>query len=302
MKRQNKPIPGYRQDLLPSLLMTPALLIVCCIIVLPMFYGLAVSFFNFRLGDSFGQENFAGLSNYLRAVQDKVVWKSLVNTVLFSLGCVSGDLVFGTVIAVLLYRLPDRIAGILRAVLIMPMLVAPIVTGLMWSNLFDANGVIYWLLRQVNITHSQFSGVSGRSTALLCCIIAHWWQNTPFIIIMVTAGLMSIPEELYEAAYCDGGGLFNILRYVTLPLLKSVYMVSILISGVDTIKSFDIIYALTGGGPANASMTLNLYTYQQAFEAGDLSYSMALSVIVMLVALVCFGGPFIRYNMKKGGE
>ncbi|HIS51361.1 MAG TPA: sugar ABC transporter permease [Candidatus Onthomonas avicola] len=289
-------------DLLPALLILPALLLVFCIIIIPMCYGLIVSLFDYNLGDTLSAENFVGLGNYIRAFQDRTVWKALLNTLLFAVGCIAGDLFFGTVIAILLYRLRESVSRILRPFVIMPLLVAPVVASLMWSYFFDANGIIYWLLEFVGVTYADFPGISGTGTALLCCIIVHWWQSVPFVVIVLTAGLLSISNDLYEAAQCDGINLIQTLWHITLPLLKSVYITIFLITGVDTIKSLDIIYALTKGGPNNASMTLNLYAYQQAFSYVDMSYSMALAIITMVVALVCCGLPYVRYTMRKSEE
>jgi len=286
-------------DLLPTILIMPTLLIVLCFTIVPMFYGIYVSLHEYRLGGGLSSENFVGLSNYVNAFKDSTTKKAIVNTVIFAVGCVAGDLVFGTIISVLLYRLKEGVQHILRPFMIMPLLVAPIVTSLMWTSLLDVNGVIYWALGKIGITYAQFKGVSGTSTALFCCITAHWWTNIPFVVIVLSAGLLCISEDLYEAAYCDGVGLMKTFWYITLPLLKSVYMTIILISGVDTIKSMDVVFGLTKGGPNNSSMTLNLYSYLQAFESGNMSYAMTLSVLTLILALACFGIPFVRYNNNK---
>jgi len=148
----------------------------------------------------------------------------------------------------------------------------------------------------------EFPGVTSASTALLCTVIAHWWQVVPFVIIVMTAGLLSIPEEFYEAAYVDGAGAFQSFFWISFPLLRDVYMVVLLISGVDTLKVFDIIYSLTGGGPNNSSITMSIYAYSQAFEQSNLSYAMALSFIAMTVTFLVFGVPFVRHNFKKHKE
>ena len=138
-------------------------------------------------------ESFVGLKNYLRVFQDKTALRSIVNTIVFAVGCVAGDLLFGTIISILIYRRSQRISRVLRPFIIMPLLVAPVVASLMWAYLFDANGVIYWLLKFVGIGYNDFPGISGTQSAMLCCIIVHWWQSIPFVVIVLTAGLLSIP-------------------------------------------------------------------------------------------------------------
>lgn len=165
----------------------------------------------------------------------------------------------------------------------MPLLVSPIIVGLIWRYIYDVKGILYWFLGLFGLGINDFPGVTGASTALLCTIIAHWWQVVPFVIIVMTAGLLSIPEEYYEAAYVDGAGEFRSFVEISFPLLRDVYMVVLLISGVDTLKVFDIIYSLTGGGPNNSTVSMSIYAYSQAFEQSNLSYAMALSFIAMVV-------------------
>ncbi len=122
------------------------------------------------------------------------------------------------------------------------------------------------------------------------------------VIIVLTAGLLAIPGEYYEAAKIDGAGPLTTFFRITLPQLTNVYIVILLISGVDTIKVFDIIYALTGGGPNNSSLSLSIYAYSHAFEQSDLSYSMAISFMTMAITFVIFGIPFVRHNLGKGNR
>jgi multiple sugar transport system permease protein len=263
---------------------------------------LFISAFDFNYGNFNIVRDFVGFGNYIRFFKDATALKSVVNTILFSAGAISGDLFFGTVAAVLLFRLYKPAANILRPIITMPLLVSPIIVGLIWRYIYDSQGILYWFLGLFGIGMDQFPGVTMQSTALLSTIIAHWWQVVPFVIIVLTAGLVSIPQELYEAAYVDGAGGFQTFKSVTLPLLKDLYMVILLINGVDTIKVFDIIYSLTGGGPNNSTVTINIYAYKQGFENVDMGYAMALSVVAMIVTLICFGFPFIKHNIKRVNE
>jgi multiple sugar transport system permease protein len=124
----------------------------------------------------------------------------------------------------------------------------------------------------------------------------------PFVVIVLTAGLVAIPEELYEAAHVEGAGPVTVFRRITLPFLRDVYLVILLISGVDTIKIFDLIFALTGGGPNNSTVSLSIYAYNQGFGNGELSYAMTISVMAMLITFLIFGLPFIRQNARRAAE
>lgn len=287
-------------ELLPVLLLFPTVLIIVCIMVAPLCYGIYLSFFDLGFGSLDQKKYFLGLGNYIRFFKDELARRAVINTLCFSIGATAGDLFLGTLIAVLLIKLPRMLVVVLRPIVTIPLLISAVVIGLIWRYIYDPSGILYWFLHFFGIGLKEFPGVTGASTALISTIIAHWWQVTPFVIIVLTAGILSIPEELYEAARIDGAGSFNTFFRVTLPQLKSVYMVILLISGVDTVKVFDIIYALTRGGPHNSSISLSIYAYSQAFDQSQLSYSMAISIMTMVVTFLIFGIPFVRYNIGKG--
>jgi multiple sugar transport system permease protein len=291
-----------RGDLLPTLLMLPTMLLIFFVMIVPLVYGAFLSFFSFDFGKLDMANSAPVLSNYIKFFHDGTAVRSVINSVLFSAGAISGDMVLGTLASVLLFRLNKRSSAILRPVITIPLLVSPIIVGLIWRYVYDPQGILYWFLGLFGIGVEQFPGVTSQTTALLSTIIAHWWQVVPFIIIVLTAGLVSIPQELYEAAHIDGAGSFRAFQMITFPMLKSLYMVILLISGVDTIKAFDIIYSLTGGGPNNSTITISLYAYKQGFENVDIGYAMALSVIAMIVTLLIFGIPFIKHNIKRSRE
>jgi multiple sugar transport system permease protein len=252
-----------KNEILSFFLMSPTLLIVLLVMIIPLFYGLVMSFFNYDIGKEITP---AGINNYIQMANDSTVWKSLGNTVLFSLGATAGDFIIGTIIAVLLLKVRPRLGRFMRAIYTIPLLISPIIVGLIWRYMYDPyNGFLYWILNFFGLGVDQFPGITAPSTALLSVIIAHWWQVTPFVLIVVTAGLVSIPTELYEAARIDGAGEFRQFFSISLPLLKKVYMVILVISGVDTLKVFDIIYSLTQGGPANSTVSLSIYAYKSAF-------------------------------------
>jgi multiple sugar transport system permease protein len=289
-------------ELLPFLLMLPTLLIILFIMVTPLCYGFYLSFFDLDFGILRKENSFVGLGNYIRFFTDPLARRAVFNTLCFCAGATGGDLFLGTIIAVLLIKIPRKLAVILRPLVTIPLLISAVVIGLIWRYMYDPSGILYWFLRFFGIGLKEFPGVTGASTALLSTIIAHCWQVTPFVIIVLTAGLLSIPEELYEAARIDGAGAFNTFFRITIPQLQKVYMVILLISGVDTIKVFDIIYVLTRGGPHNSSISLSIYAYSQAFDQSRLSYSMSISIMTMVVTFLIFGIPFIRYNMGKGNR
>jgi multiple sugar transport system permease protein len=302
MKPKSAVVSFEKGNLLPFLLMLPTILIILCIMAAPLCYGLYLSFFDLGFGTLNRNNSFLGLGNYIRFFSDELARRALVNTVIFSMSATAGDLFLGTLVAALLLKINRFMSVILRPLVTIPLLISAVVIGLIWRYIYDPAGILYWFLRFFGIGLREFPGVTGASTALFSTVIAHWWQVTPFVIIVVTAGLLSIPEELYEAARIDGAGAFNTFFRITLPQLKNVYMVILLISGVDTFKVFDIIYALTRGGPHNSSISLSIYAYSMAFDQSQMSYSMSISFLTMLFTFLIFGIPFVRYNTKKGKE
>lgn len=305
MKSKHKPIrlSLEKGDLLPTLLLMPTIFVVLVVLILPLCYGLYLSLFDYRIGGPLNGDTFIGLDNYLALFKDEVLRKSTLNTLYFSIVATAGDLIFGTVIAVLLTRVREKLSNFLRAVFLIPLLISPLIIGLIWKFIYDpVSGPLYYVLSLFGLGISQVPGLTSDKTAMICVIIAHWWQVIPFVLLVVSAGLVSIPTEVYEAAYLDGATGFTMFFKITLPLLTGIYMVILVISGVDTIKVFDLIYSLTGGGPSNSTMSLSIYAYRTAFKSNDMGYAMAISVFTMLVSFVAFGIPFIRFEKNKDKE
>ena len=299
-KRKRRWLTLETGDLLPVLLLLPTLFVVTIVMIIPLIYGSYISLFNYRIGAPFNNENFIGLGNYIKSLKDPIMWQSMKNTLLFAFLATTGDLVIGTIIAVILLRIRSIFKNVLRAVYLIPLLVSPIIIGLIWKYMLDpSSGPIYWMLSWFGWNIKQFPGVTDSSTALICVVIAHWWQVVPFVILVVTAGLVSIPADLYEAAFLDGAGEFYKFFKISFPLLANVYMVILVTSGVDTLKVFDIIYALTGGGPANSTLSLSLYAYKTAFTANNMGYATAISMLTMLATFLVFGIPFIRFSRRE---
>lgn len=299
IKSKNRRLSLERGELLPVLLMMPTLLIVGVVLIIPLIYGIAISLFQYNVGEKLSMDNFLGLGNYIRMFGDAVFRKSLLNTILFSVLAIIGDLVLGTLIAVLLLKLRTRTGQFMRSVFTMPLLISPIIVGLIWRYVYDpASGILYWILDLFGVTIEGFPGITSVDTALFSVVVAHWWQITPFVLIVVTAGLVSIDQSLYEAAQIDGAGEIRRFFSVSLPLLKRVYMVIMIISGVDTFKVFDIIFALTQGGPANSTISVSIYAYKTAFEMYEMGYAMAMSIVALVISFVAFGIPFMHSQKK----
>lgn len=286
-----------RADLrLAVLLILPAAIAIFIVMIVPLGFALGASTFQYSLGQE-DKAVFVFLDNYVAFFTDPVALKSLLNTVIFTVLSLSLCLIIGVGMSVLLKSLPTRIGNVLRAIFAMPLLISPIIVSLIWRYLYDPTyGLIYYVLGLVGL--QDFGGLTNSTTALFSIVVTDVWHAVPFIILVASAGLTVIPEELYEAARIDGAGALRTLFSVTIPLLMKTLVVLILIRGTDAFRVFDLIYGLTGGGPANATSSLSIYAYKQAYENNQMGYAMAVAVITLLGLVVLFG-PLMR-NSARG--
>ncbi len=287
-----------RDQQLAVLLLLPAATAIFVVMILPLGFALYASLYDYSLGQE-DNMRFVFLDNYVRFFADPVALRSLLNTVVFTVLSLALCLSMGLGIAVLLKSIEPKIANILRAIFAMPVLISPIIVGLIWRYMYDPTyGLVYYLLGLVGL--ENFGGLTSSATALICIVITDVWHATPFIILVASAGLTVIPEELYEAARIDGASPFRMFYKITIPLMAKVLTVLILIRGTDAFRIFDLVYGLTGGGPANATTSLSVYAYKEAFENNQMGFAMAVSVITLLCLIILFG-PFMRNSAQDAG-
>jgi len=252
----------------------PAVAVVGSVIVFPWAFTVWMSLHEWTVG---GARRFAGLSNYLRLATDErfltSVWQTLIYTVL----AVVLPLIFGT-LAALIFNSKVPLRGILRGIFVMPMMATPVAIALVWTMMFHPQlGVLNYLLSLVGIGPQAW--VFSPSTVIPSLVLVETWQWTPLVMLIVLGGLAAIPTEPYESAAIDGATVFQRFRYITLPMIAPFLMVAVIIRTIDALKSFDIIYAITQGGPGTASETINLYLYSVAFAYYDVGYGSAIAVV-----------------------
>jgi ABC-type sugar transport system permease subunit len=274
-----------RARYLAIFLIFPAAAVVFVAMIVPLGYALVMSLFDYKLGSE-TSASFIFLKNYVRFLQDPLALKSLGITLAFTALALSLELVAGVGMAVLLTSIPEHWSRILRALYSMPLLISPIIVGLIWRYMYDPTfGLVYYVLSWFGLD-SAFGGLEKPGWALFSIVIADVWETTPFILIVASAGLANIPRELYEAARIDGANALNALARITLPLLSKVLLVVIVIRGTDAFRVFDIIYALTGGGPGNSTLSLSIYAFQKGFDNYEMGYAMTVSIITMAVLVL----------------
>jgi ABC-type sugar transport system permease subunit len=288
-----------RDQQLAVLLLLPAATAIFVVMILPLGFALYASFFDYSLGQE-GNMTFVFLDNYLRFFSDPSALRALLNTVVLTALSLVLCLGIGVGIAVVLREIDPKAANFLRAIFAMPILISPIIVSLIWRYMYDPTyGLLHYLLSFVGM--QDFGGLTNSATALICIVIADVWHTVPFIILVASAGLTVIPEELYEAARLDGASALRILIQITLPLMAKVLTVLILIRGTDAFRTFDLVYGLTGGGPANATTTLSVYAYKEAFENSQMGFAMAVSIVTLICLTVLFA-PLMRNPARDAGS
>ncbi|TGQ45788.1 MULTISPECIES: sugar ABC transporter permease [unclassified Mesorhizobium] len=256
----------------------PALVVVGAVIVFPWAFTLWMSVNRWTLGQS---RSFAGMENYLRLAGDPRFWESLVHTLSYTFLSVVTPMFLGTV-AALIFDAKVPLRGLLRGIFVMPMMATPVAVALVWTMMFHPQlGVLNYLLSLVGIPAQEW--IFNANTVIPSLVAVETWQWTPLVMLIVLGGLASVPREPFESAEIDGANAWQQFRYLTLPMIAPFLMIAVIIRTIDALKSFDIIYAMTQGGPGTASETINIYLYNTAFSYYDIGYGSAMAVVFFTV-------------------
>lgn len=269
-----------RRDVL--LLVSPVVLYLVAFSVFPLLYSLAISFFDWDQVES--TFHFVGLRNYEELFTDAVFWQASGNTAVLVLAGVVIQLFIGTGLAVF-FDLHLRGMWFVRGVLILPMLLTPIVVGLMWRAMLDPNwGMVNWLLGELGLPQPLWT--ADPSMAMITLILVDSWQWTPFIFVIVFARLQALPRDVFEASAVDGAGPWQTLRRITLPLLIPAIVFAGVFRAIDAFRSFDIVFGLTFGGPGRLTTTLSFYAWENGLRFFRYGYASAISYVMVIVAVV----------------
>jgi len=266
-------------------LLTPALGLCAVFIFIPAILAIAGSFYTF--GITSREWEPAGLSNYTRAFADPIFWIALRNNLIIVVGSIVLQVGFGTILAALLDRGLPRGATIFRTIIFAPMVVSAVAVAVIWQVILDPNaGALNTIIKAVGLTPPTLGWLGDPNISIWVVLVIACWQYTGFMMVLILAGLQGIPKELYEAAALDGAKGLTAFRHITLPSIRNVLIVAVLITTIGGFKVFDLIFATTQGGPANATQVLGTYIYLQAFNLGNMGYANAISVILLLIAVV----------------
>ncbi len=274
-----------REARFAALLLIPSVIVVFGIVIYPILKTLYTSLF--AVDSPFpGHYPWVGIKNYTYALSQGDFWAAIERTFYFTFVSTGFELLFGMAIALLL-NAPLRMRWLFRTIIVLPWALPTIVNGALWKYMFNANyGVVNALLTQLHIIGSYRSWLSSPFTALNIVVFADVWKNTSLVAFFLLAGLTTIPRDVYEAARVDGVGAVRSFFDITLPLLRPVIVVVLVLRTIEAFKVFDIIYVMTGGGPANGTQSIAFYTYERAFSDEYFGYGSALAYLIVVFILV----------------
>jgi len=281
------------------LFLVPAMVTLLGITVFPLLYELRLAFSSWELTISTESE-FIGFQNFIDIfLNDKRFWSSMRVTAILTGGGVTIQLILGTGLALLLNRLHAWRTPFVSLLLI-PVMIAPVVAGFQFRMIYhDQFGPLNYMIELLTFGKWRgFAWVADPNVALTAVMLTDVWQWTPFLMLIVLAGLQSISPELYEAARVDGATPWGSFRHITVPLLLPFVVIGILIRAMDCFKLFDIIYLVTGGGPGNITETVSFYTYLQGFKFFSLGYTAALA-FVQLIVIIIIAQIFLKFLRRQ---
>lgn len=273
-----------KRDLRAALLfIAPAALGFVVFFLVPTVRG---TWFSFTDSNLVGGGEYIGVENYRRLFADELFWNSVVVTIQYVVINISVQTVLAVLIAVLMHRLTRSV--VIRGIILLPYLVANVVVALVWFWMFDySTGIVNVILDGLGVDRVAFFG--NEATAIPTIALINVWRFVGYTALLVFAGLQTIPQQLYEAAALDGATEVRMFRSITLPLLRPVLALVLVITVVGSFQIFDTVAVTTQGGPVHATRVIYYYIYQQAFERFDLGYASALSVVLLLaLALIAY--------------
>jgi multiple sugar transport system permease protein len=263
------------------LLIAPAVAVLLALSIYPLIYSITVS-----LQQETADGLTWGLGNFARLFSDQFFLTAMAHTFVYAIAALTCEFLLGLGLALLLNS-QIRGRGFFRATLLVPMMLPPVVAAIVWRLLLNPNfGAINGTLKQIGIDTESLTWTASPGLAMFSVIAVDVWQWTPFVFLVLLAGLQAIPQEPYEAALIDGSSRWQTFWHVTLPLLKPAILIVLLLRTMDLLRVFDQIFILTEGGPGFATETVSLYIYRTAFRFFDFGYATAMSFVLLALTNV----------------
>lgn len=293
---QSEPVPvlvqSHRNERLVSwLFLAPAIAFLALTSVYPLLYSLWLSFHSWNMTIPNSRAVWVGAANYQQLVENPAFLNSLRVTLIFVVSAVTIEMVLGMGLA-LLATSGIRAMGVVRTVMLFPLMIAPVIAGVLWRTLFHPTyGVVNYLLGFAGVPPQEWLG--SPSQALPAVITVEIWQNLPVVAFILAAGIQSLPVDLYKAAHVDGASRWQVFWRITLPLLKPVILVLLLLRIMDAFKVFDIVFTMTYGGPGQTTELLSMLIYKTGLRFFQIGQASAMSW-VFLVGIFLISLFFIR--------
>ena len=284
--------------LTPYLFIAPAVLVMAAGLVYPVVDAFYLSFHDWKIGTPFDKAENVGWDNYLRMVADPDVRESIWVTFRFGFWTITIEMALGIALALMLEK-PIRGASVFRTIFILPLMISPVVVGLIWRYLFDAR--VGW----INHYLDAWFGIEPQvwlgdpELAFFAIVLTDIWQWTPFIFIIVIAGLQALPGEVLEAARIDGANWWQMIFLVKLPMISSILVIALLMRLIDVFRALEVMYIMTGGGPGRSTELLSLHIYNRAFDAQLLGYASAISVLLIVIVFALSAAILVIGNPMK---
>jgi raffinose/stachyose/melibiose transport system permease protein len=274
-----------RQWLDAYLLVAPALVMFIVFIVYPLFSTLYLSLFDYGLTDA--RLRFIGLGNFVEMGSDPIFWRAIGNNLTVLVVSVVVQVGLGLILAALIDRGARWGRSIFRTLNFAPVVMSAVAVGILWQLIYDPTvGLANRFVALFGIAPPSQGWLGDPNLAIFSILVVACWQYTGYVMVIVLAGMQSVSQELYEAAALDGAGEVRKFVSVTLPSIRNVIIAVVLITMIGAIKVFDLVYILTRGGPANASQVLSTYIYYNAFTINRAGYASAISVMLLVVAVI----------------
>lgn len=269
----------------PYYYLLPTVIPLLLLTVYPLLRGIYLAFTQYNLYNK--DTTLVGTLNFIElTTNDTLFWGALTNNIIWTVGIVVITYLLGLFTAIALNEnIPLR--GLFRGLALIPWVCPAVVAALTWRWIFDPHfGMLNYVLLELGLTDRNIGWLGDKNTALIATMIVAVWKLLPFSIVMLLAGLQTVPEELYEAGAIDGAGVLGRFRYITVPLLNRVGKIAILLTTIWAFNHFDSVYVLTGGGPGDTTMLLSIMSYLNAFRFFKIGYASAVGVIMLILLLL----------------
>lgn len=274
----------------------PTLLIYCTFVIIPIFWSIYFGFFDWK---GIGSARFIGFGNYIEVIQDSIFWRSLRNNLVIVAASVFGQLPIALIVSLILWK-SSLFQKFVRSAVFMPMVLSSVVIGLIWGFIYHPQiGILNALLEVLGLEHLTQAWLSNPNTAIYYLTFPLIWNYIGLYMIIFVAALQNIPSEIDDSVKLDGPGFFTRLFYIKLPLIWNTIKVAVILCISGSLKAFDLIIIMTGGGPANSTELLATYMYNNTFEIYRFGYGSAISATILIISILFIGGSQLLMKKKS---